>query len=172
MPGVGVGVEVDEPNRAMAPGDGADVRLRDRVVAAEDDRHRARRDHLADRPLDRGVRARGVGREHRCVPVVEHPQLRHRVHLRLQVRPRWAAGGADCTGPEARSGPVGDEVVGGRADDRDVDPLELRGILRVRERPVRQQSGVVGLFPVLPPALERVDHGRLNRSATTAAPAD
>jgi hypothetical protein len=25
---------------------------------------------------------------------------------------------------------------------------------------------------VLPPALERVDHGRLNRSATTAAPAD
>jgi hypothetical protein len=83
-----------------------------------------------------------------------------------------AAGGADRTGPEARSRPVGDEVVGGCADDRDVDPLELRGILRVRERPVRRQSSVVGLLAVLAPALERVDHARLNRSATTAAPAD
>ena len=40
-PGVRVRVEVDEADRAAAGGDGADVRLGDRVVAAEHDRQQA-----------------------------------------------------------------------------------------------------------------------------------
>ena len=63
-------------------------------------------------------------------------------------------------GPKRAPGPVGGEVVHRRADDRDVDPLELGRVLRVRERRVRQQPCVVGLVgeAQLPPALERIDH--------------
>jgi hypothetical protein len=50
--GVSVGVEMDEAERAVARGAGADIGLGDRVVAAEDDRDRARVDDLADELLD------------------------------------------------------------------------------------------------------------------------
>src|SRR6202011_2069772 len=76
------------------------------------------------------------------------------------VRPGRAAGSADRARAEARAWSVGDKVVRRRADDRDVDPGELRGALRVRQRSERQQPGVVRLLAVLPPALERIDHAR------------
>ena len=157
-PGVRVGVEMDETERAVLPGAGANVRLRDRVVAAEHDRNRARGDDLADRPLDRFVCSCGVGREHRRVAVVDHPQLSHRVHLRLEMRPRRAARGANRARAEARARPIRDQVVGGCADDRHVDAFELGRVLGVGKRAEREQARVVGLLAVPPPALERVDH--------------
>ena len=48
LAGVGVRVEVDEADRAVLRSAGADVRLGNRVVAAEDDRDRSRRKHLTD----------------------------------------------------------------------------------------------------------------------------
>ena len=128
------------------------------MVAAEDDRDRTRRDDFADRSLDRFVRADRVGREHRRVAVVDHSQHGHRVDPRLEVRARRAARGTDRPRAEARARPVGDEVVRRRADDRDVDTLELGWVLRVRKASEREQARVVGLLPVLAPALERVNH--------------
>ena len=172
---VGVGVEVDEADRGAAGGAGADVRLRDRVVAAEHDRDRAGRDDLADRALDRLVRAGGIGRQDRRVAVVDHPQLGHRVDLRLEVRAGRAARRADRPRPEPRARPVGDEIVHRRADDRDVHAVELGRILRVRQRPVREQARVVGLVVEGSPALDWVDHraivacGRGSRTNTRTA---
>ena len=159
--GVGVRVEVDEADGAAPGGDGADVRLGDRVVAAEHDRQQAGVDHLADELLDRRVGARRVGGQDGRVAEVDDLQLLEGVDLRLEVRPGRARGGADRARPEAGAGPVGDEVVRRRADDRDVEPGQLGGILRVRRAAVGEQAGVVGLLAVLPPALERVDHGAI-----------
>ncbi len=85
------------------------------------------------------------------------------VDLRLEVRAGRAARGADRARPEARPRAVGDEVVGRRADDRDVEPGELGRVLRVRQAAEREQARVVGLLAVLPPALERIDHARLSQ---------
>ena len=115
---------MDEPDGPVTFRAGADVGLGDRVVAAEHDRDQAGVEHLADGRLDCGVRARRVGRQDGRVAVVDDPQLRERVDLRLEVRARRAARGADRARAEARPGPVGDEVVGRRADDRDVEAGE------------------------------------------------
>ena len=159
---VRVRVEVDEPDRAVAGGDGTNVRLGDRVVASEHDRQRAGVHDLADEPLDRLVRADGVGRDHRRVAVVDDPERGERVDPGLQVRARRAARGPDRPRPEARAGPVRDEVVHRRADDRHVHARELAAILGVRRAAERQQPGVVGLVgePVrLAPACDGIDQG-------------
>jgi len=100
----------------------------------------------------------GVGGENGGVAVIDELELRHRVDLRLEVGPRRGARRANRTRSEARAWPVGDEIVGRRADDRDVNALELGRVLGVRKRPERQQPRVVGLLAVPAPALERVDH--------------
>ena len=158
--GVRVRVEVDESDRAMSCGDGAHVRLRDRVVAAEDDRKRTGPDDLPDRVLDLRVRRDRICRDDRRISEVDDTQLLERVDLRLEVRPGRAARRPDRPRPEARPGAVGDEVVGGRAHDGDVDARELGRILRVRHPRVRQEPRVVGLVgeAELAPAVERVDH--------------
>ena len=156
--GVGVRVEVDEPDRAVTLGAGADVGLGDRVVAAEHDRDRAGVEHLADQLLDRRVVALGARRAHRRVAEVDDAQRRERVDLGLEVAPGRQARCADRPRAEARPGAQGDEIVGRRADDRDIDPGELRRILRVGETRVGQQPGVLGLRALLAPALARVDH--------------
>ena len=90
--GVGVRVEVDEADRPVARGDRADVRLGDRVVAAEHDRQqRRRRTTWPTSSLDRRVRARRVGGQHGRVAEVDDPQLLEGVDLRLEVRPGRAA---------------------------------------------------------------------------------
>ena len=53
---------------------------------------------------------------------------------------------------------IGDEVVGGRAHDRDVEAGQLGRVLRVRRAPVGEQARVVGLLAVLGPPLLRIDH--------------
>ena len=95
--GVGVGVEVDQADRAVLGGAGADVGLGDPVVAAEHDRDRAGVEHLADRALDRRVGARGVGGQHRRVAEVDHPQL------------------LEASIPASRCGPAGSSRRGSRA---------------------------------------------------------
>jgi hypothetical protein len=59
--GVSVRIEMDETYRAMSGCAGRDVRLGNRMVAAEHDRNQPRIEHLADRSLDRGSRAGGIG---------------------------------------------------------------------------------------------------------------
>ena len=82
----------------------------------------------------------------------------------LEVRAGRAARGADRARREARAGAVGDEVVHRRADDRDVEALELGRILGVGHAGERQQARVVGLLAVLRPALLRIDHRVLPRA--------
>ena len=118
----------------------------------------AGREHLADRRLDRGVRGHRVGRDHGRVAEVDDPQLGERVDPDLEVRAGRRARPADRARREARAGAVGDEVVHRRADDRDVEALELRGVLGVGRAGEREQAAVVGLLAVLRPALLRIDH--------------
>ena len=113
----------------MHRGDRPDVGLGDRVVAAEDDRDRAGGDDLRDDALDRRVIAGRVGGNDRGVAEVDDPELGDRVDPRLEMRARRAAGGADRARPEPGARPVGGEIVHRRPDDRDVDALELGGIL-------------------------------------------
>ena len=61
------------------------------------------------------------------------------------MRARRAAGGANGARPEPGARTVGGEIVHRRPDDRDVDPVELRGVLGRRQPGERQQPGVVGL---------------------------
>ena len=107
--------------------------------------------------LDRLMGAGRVGRQHRRVAEVDDAELGEAVDAGLQVRPGRAARGADRARPEPGPGPVGDEVIRGRADDRDVDARELGRVLRVRHAAEAEQPGEVGLAPQGLPALERID---------------
>jgi hypothetical protein len=103
------------------------------------------------------VRA-GVGRQDRCVAVVDDAQLGERVDVGLELRPGRAARGADRPRAEPGSGPVGDEIIRRRADDGDVEAGEEGRILREGCAAVAERSRKIRLFAVLAPAFERVDH--------------
>ena len=99
------------------------------------------------------------------IAVVHDAQPLGPVDPRLEVRPRRAAGGADRARPEPRPGTVGHEVVGRRADDRDVHSVELARVLRVRHAGVRQQPRVVRLVRKAErlPAFQRIEHAPILR---------
>ena len=168
--GVGVRVEVQQADGPAPCGDRAHVRLGDRVVAAEDDRDRARVDDLPDHALDRRMRGGCVGRDDGRVAVIDDPQDVERVDLRLEMRPRRAARRTDRARREAGAGSVRDEVVGRRPDDRHVDAREVTRVLRVRRRPERQQPGVVRLVAERLPPLEWVDWAQKSFCSFIAAP--
>ena len=107
VPRVSVGIELDERERAVPPGDDAQLGERDRVVAAEREREDARLHHGRQRLLDAAVRALGVARRDGQVAVVddrervaevdaeagvERPQQRRRRPDRLRARIARQAG--------------------------------------------------------------------------------
>ena len=113
-------------------------------------------------PRPRSVRSpRGCARDRPAAP----GRLRSPRPAAARRRPPWppggavrGAGGADPARPEARARPVGDEVVGGSADDGGVHALQLDRVLGVGNAAEGEQPGVVGLLTVLAPAFQRVDH--------------
>ena len=129
---------------------GADVGLGDRVVAAEHDRHRAGGEHLPDGSLDRLVRARGVGGQHR-------PRRRSRRSSAPRTR-RPSPRGAAPAGSSAARIARGPKRAPGRSETRSSvgaptiatsKPASSAGILRVRRAAEREQARVVGLLAVL-----------------------
>ncbi len=75
---------------------------------------------------------------------------------------RCGPGGELAAADRARGEPcaraVGDELVHRRADDRDVEALELRRILRDRHAREAEHARVVGLLAVLRPPRPRIQH--------------
>ena len=113
-------------------GDGGRGRPGDRVVAAEDDRDRAGRRHLADLAVDERVGAIDPRRDDVGVAGVDDGQDLERLDAELERVDR--AGRvlrlADRARPEPGARAVAHGVVEGRADDRDVDAArpELRRV--------------------------------------------
>ncbi len=140
------------------------------MVAAENNGEHARVDDLADRLLDRRVRAVRVGGDDRRVAVVDDPELAEGVDLRLEVRAGRTARRADRARCEAGARTVGDEVVGRRPDDRDVEARQLVGVLCVRGCSEREQPRVVRLVAERLPPLERVDRAQKSFWSFIAAP--
>ena len=134
--GVGVGVEMDDPDAARAAdlGDGGRRRPGDRVVAAEDDRDRAGLGDLADLAVDHRVAALDPGRDDVGVAGVDDGQDLERLDVELERvdRARRVLRLADRARPEAGARSVADGVVERRADDRDVD-AEAAELGRVRD---------------------------------------
>ena len=103
---------MDQPERAVALGTGADVGLGDRVVPAKHQRDRPGVDHVADDALDRRVRGDRIGRDHRRVAEVHHPQRLERIDSGVEVHPAEAAArDPDRPRTEARPGSVCDKLV-------------------------------------------------------------
>ena len=123
--GVGVGIEMDDPDAARAAdlGDRGGGRPGDRVVAAEDDRDRAGRGDLADLAVDHRVAALDPGRDDVRVAGVDDGQDVERLDVELERvdRARRVLRLADRARPEAGARSVADGVVERRADDRHVD---------------------------------------------------
>jgi len=140
------------------------------VVSTEHDREHAGVDDLGDDTLDRAVRGLGIRGDDGCIAVVDDPERPERVDLRLEMRAGRAARGADRPRREPRARPVGGEVVGGRADDRDVERRELGPVLRVGRAAEREQARVVRLVAERLPPLERVDRAQKSFWSFIAAP--
>ena len=104
--GVGVGVEVDESDRPARCGDGTDIGLGDRVVAAEHDRDRAGRDDLPHRVGDRGMARRRVRGQNGGVTEVDDSKCRERVDAGDEVASRGRARRADRARCKARPGAI------------------------------------------------------------------
>ena len=145
--GVGVGVEVDDADVAVAVhvGDRGGRGPGDRVVAAEDDRHDAARRDGVHAFADVGVRHLGLAV--RAVRVAEVDDLEPVEDLQPEVQvigARLVGGGPDRPRTEPGAGPVGGGDVERRADDRDVGlpRLELLGLGQERPVPERRHAGV------------------------------
>ena len=149
---VRVRVEVDQPER-LARGlqmirHGAHVRVRDRMVAAEDDRDDAGRADLAHRLADRRVAASLVGRNDLRVAVVHDREHLGGAHTQVHARPVEA--GADIGlpyRPRAVAGarPVRHGLVDRRADDRDVGTRQVRRVQHERDLREGGDPRVAGL---------------------------
>ena len=139
--GVGMGVEVDQADRAVAGGAGADVGLGDRS---------GRRRGRSGSPRRRGPRRRSARSPRGCAPGRPAAPARRRSRRRAAPRSastpasRWGPGRAACGADRARAeagpGAIGDEVVHRCADDRDVDALELGRVLGVGDAGEGQQA--------------------------------
>ena len=105
LAGVGMGVEVDQADRAEAVPAGPDVGLGDRVVAAEHDRDRARGEDLADRrSIASWDRAGSAGRTGASPKSTTRSTLEG-VDAGLEVRAR--AGSSRRGSPAGRTGSPG-----------------------------------------------------------------
>ena len=142
--GVGVGVEMDDADVAVPVhvGDRRRGRPRDRVVAAEDDRHDAAPGDLVDPGLDVGVADFGLAV--RAVGVAEVDDLEVVEDLDPEIHvigPGLVGGGPDGAGAEPGAGPVGGRDVERGADDRHVGlpRVELLGVGQERPLPERRQ---------------------------------
>ena len=154
---VGVRVEVDEADGPRDRSARPHVRLRDRMVAAEDYRKDVGGQHLPDRALDRRVRADRIRRDDGCVAEVDDTELGERIDPDLNAGPGLEARAPDSARAKASPRPVGDEVVRGSADDGDVHARKVGRILGPRDPGIRQQPRIVGL-PEAAPASSRVEH--------------
>ena len=126
VPGVAVGVELDERERAVAPGDDAQLGKRDRVVAAQCEREDACVDDGRERLLDTPVRALRVPGRDGQVAVVDDRKRVAEVDVEAGVeRPEQRRRRADRLGTETRAGPVGDGGVERDAVDGCVDAGEV-----------------------------------------------
>ena len=110
VPGVGVGIEMDDrdPAPAHVPGDPRHVGEGDRVVAAEDDGDRTRACDLLDGPFEALERLLGLPRQHLHVAHIDDAQLDEGVDVQCQVRPARRRGGGSRSGGSP----------GGRSDSR------------------------------------------------------
>ena len=121
VPRVGMGVEVDDAERTVAPGERAQDGQGHRVIAADAQRHGPRGAHLVDPPADRGIGVLDGDRDHVHVAAVRHAQALEGVDLEdgmpgpdqrglLAHRPR----------PEPGAGAVRGAPVVRNAEERDV----------------------------------------------------
>ncbi len=149
---------MDEAHRPVLRGAGADVRFGDRVIAAEDDRDRACREHLAHRLLDRRMRPGCVAWKHGGVAEVDDAQDGKGVKAGLQMRAGLDAGAPNRAWPESCPWMIRDEVVHRRAENRRVNVRELRWVFGVGQSREGEQAGVVGLLSDRRPARHGIDH--------------
>ena len=149
VPGVGVRVEHDHGHRPVAA-HRPQVRQRDRVVAAEQERDHAGLGERPDVVLDRLVAALGEARDDRDVAAVDAGQMLERLDVeRRVVGAQEQRGRADGVRPEPPADPEGDAGVERDPDDRDVHVLERVHQRQPRERgdahEAGRQAGIGGL---------------------------
>ena len=131
--GVGVGVEVDDPDVAVSVhvGDRGSSGPRDRMVAAENDRHDATRRDLVHALADVGVADLGLPMWAVGVAVVDDLEVFEDLDVEIDVvRARLVRSRSDRAWSETCARPVGCRDVERRPDDRDVGlpTVELRSV--------------------------------------------
>ena len=135
--GVGVGVEVDHRDPAVAevPRHPRRIGQRDGVVAAEHERDRAGRRHGVHRVLQRAERPLDLTRRHLHVAGVDDADVLERVdaqgHVRAGAVLRQVVGLADGHRSEAGARSVGGAAVERRPDDDHVGGGEGVGVVEV-----------------------------------------
>ena len=130
---VQVAVEVDDPDAPVdVRGEAADVRVADRMVAAEDDGENLLGREEGDRAVDLVERLLDVRRDDEDVSGIDEVELLVEVHGQLDgVSVVERRDPADRLGPEAATGPVGSSHVERSADDRDLVATDLVDVLDI-----------------------------------------
>ena len=147
VPRVGVGVDQDEPERAVALGVRAQLPEHDRVVAAEHERGDPGGDQRPQPVVDLPRGALGVAGCHRKVAPVDERLAREHVDLeRRMPRPQQQRARADRLGAEPCARPVARRGVERHADDRRVHAVRFGHVGKAGERAdarvARRERGV------------------------------
>ena len=122
VPGVRMGVEVDQAEPPVPPRERPEDRERDGMIASHGQRHHARRDERVDLALDRGEGSLDGDRHDVHVAVVGDAKLLERRHLQDRVPGTDQRGLlADVPRTVASAGAVRRAAVVGNAEQRDVE---------------------------------------------------
>jgi hypothetical protein len=135
LPRIGVRVELNECERAVGAGEGAQLGERDRVISPHDQREDPRPDERRESLLDAAVRSLRVARRDREVAVVgdRHP-VEHVEPKSGVVRTQERRGGTDRLGPKARSGAEARRRIERDPDDDRVEVGEVRHVRDAHKR--------------------------------------
>jgi hypothetical protein len=130
-PSVGVGVEMDQCQRAVLPCVGSKQRIGDEVVAAEGQQHRSRIDDLLRIGLDGCGYFGRIRKIEGQIAVIDDRHLGDRMKIPAVDEPlvgEQRRGRADAARAEARAGPIGRRCVERHAEYCDVDSLEILAV--------------------------------------------
>ncbi len=134
VPGIRVGVEMDQSHRSVSPGNGPENRQGHRVVSSHRDRDHAVPEQALDLTLHRLVGPLDGDRNHVHVAVVGDPEL-----LEGRDVQDWIPGTdqgrliADRARPEAGARSVGRAAIVGDPDQPDVQPLGVPNVGQAHE---------------------------------------
>ena len=136
VPGIGVGIEIDQADRPVALGDRPQLSQRDRMVSSDGERNDLGSEDRAEPFVDHFVRGLHVPGDHGEIARVDGGHVFEDLDVLLDVvRPQQSRRLADGRRRESTADPIGDRRIERDAEERRVHAIHVGDVGKAHECP-------------------------------------